>query len=122
MLTVFNIQRFSIHDGNGVRTNIFFKGCPLHCLWCNNPESLESSPSIMYNERLCHQFGDCLKVVPGQISLKNSKLIIHRNLIPDPTVYSDVCPSKALIVLGEEKNVKEIIREIENTELGRFLA
>jgi pyruvate formate lyase activating enzyme len=60
MLTVFNIQRYSIHDGNGVRTNIFFKGCPLRCLWCNNPESLDSAPSIMFDERICQQFGECL--------------------------------------------------------------
>jgi len=54
-----------------------------------------------------------MKVVPGQISFKNNKLVIHRNLIPNPEVYSDVCPSRALIILGEEKNVTEIIQEIE---------
>lgn len=113
MLAVFNIQRYSIHDGNGVRTNIFFKGCPLRCLWCNNPESLESSPSIMYNERLCHHFGDCTKIIPGQIILENNTLAINRELISDPGIYNDVCPSRALIVLGKKYNVKEILQEIE---------
>lgn len=68
MLTVFNIQRYSLHDGNGVRTNIFFKGCPLQCVWCNNPEGLDPLPSIMYDERICQHFGDCINAGDGQIA------------------------------------------------------
>ena len=113
MLTVFNIQRYSIHDGNGVRTNIFFKGCPLHCLWCNNPESLDPAPSIMFDERLCHQFGDCMKAANGEIILENNELVINRDLITDTTIYSYICPSKALIVSGQEKSVLQILQEIE---------
>ena len=113
MLTVFNIQRYSIHDGNGVRTNIFFKGCPLRCLWCNNPESLESTPSVMYDERLCHLFGECVKTGNGQIIMKNGKLIINRNLISDASIYTNICPSKALIVTGQEISVLQILQEIE---------
>ena len=113
MLTVFNIQRYSIDDGRGVRTNIFLKGCPLRCLWCNNPESLEATPSIMFDERLCNQFGDCLEAGNGQIILENNKLIINRDLISDPVIYSNICPSKALIITGREKSVLEILQEIE---------
>jgi pyruvate formate lyase activating enzyme len=113
MLTVFNIQRYSIHDGDGVRTNIFFKGCPLRCLWCNNPESLESSPSIMFDERLCHRFGDCIKVGNGQIILENGRLVINRDLISDAAIYRNICPSKALFVAGQEKSVLQILQEIE---------
>lgn len=113
MLTVFNIQRYSIHDGNGVRTNIFFKGCTLRCLWCNNPESLESFSSIMYDERLCHQFGDCIKGSNGQITLENGKLFIKRDLISDSTIYRNICPSKALMVTGQEKSISQILQEIE---------
>jgi len=113
MLTVFNIQRYSIHDGDGVRTNIFFKGCPLRCLWCNNPEGLETSPSIMFDERLCHRFGDCLKAESGQILLEKNRLVINRDLISDSAIYRDICPSKALIVAGEEMSVTEILAEIE---------
>jgi len=50
---IFNIQRFSIHDGDGIRTVIFFKGCTLHCKWCNNPESLSFDYDIMYNKTKC---------------------------------------------------------------------
>jgi len=113
LLTVFNIQRYSLHDGNGVRTNIFFKGCPLHCSWCNNPESIDPVPSIMFDERICHQFGECLKPVKGGIFYKDNKLIINEHLIPDPSVYANICPSKALIVAGESKSVSQILVEIE---------
>ena len=113
MLTVFNIQRYSIHDGKGVRTNVFFKGCPLRCLWCNNPEGLESSPSLMFDERSCLQFGDCINAGSGQIFFENGKLVINRDLIADTNVYRNICPANALIVSGQEKSISQILREIE---------
>lgn len=113
MLSVFNIQRYSIHDGDGVRTNIFFKGCPLRCLWCNNPESLDPAPTIMFDERLCHRFGDCMKAANGDITVENEKLVIRRNSISNLTLYTTICPARALIVCGEEKSVQEILIEIE---------
>jgi pyruvate formate lyase activating enzyme len=113
MLTVFNIQRFSIHDGNGVRTNIFFKGCPLNCLWCNNPESIEPAPSIMFDERLCHMFGDCIKAGNGHITATGDKLSIDRINIADFSSLTNICPSKALTVIGRTMRIDEIIGEIE---------
>ena len=113
MLTVFNIQRFSIHDGNGVRTNIFFKGCPLRCQWCNNPESIDPAPSIMFDERICHRFAECLKQGNGEIIIENNKLLINRDQISDATVYENICPSRALIVSGQQKTVSQILQEIE---------
>jgi pyruvate formate lyase activating enzyme len=113
MLTVFNIQRYSIHDGNGIRTNIFFKGCPLRCQWCNNPEGLDPAPSIMFDERICHQFGECLKPGNGEIDLYNEKLVIKRDLIGDPSKYYNICPSRALSVSGEEKTISQILQEVE---------
>jgi pyruvate formate lyase activating enzyme len=113
LLTVFNIQRYSLHDGNGIRTNIFFKGCPLHCSWCNNPESIDPVPSIMFDERICHQFGECLKHGEGIITLENNRLGIRRELISDPAVFVNICPSKAMIVTGEEKTISQILIEIE---------
>ena len=113
MLTVFNIQRYSLYDGDGVRTNIFFKGCPLHCSWCNNPESIDPVPSIMFDERICQQFGECLKPGNGAVTIKNDKLAIRRELISVPSVFSNICPSKAMIVSGEEKTISQILLEIE---------
>jgi pyruvate formate lyase activating enzyme len=113
MLTVFNIQRYSIHDGQGIRTNVFFKGCPLHCAWCNNPEGIEPDPSIMFDERICQQFRQCMSVGPGNITLHNRRLVIRRDLISNTRIYNNICPSKALNVAGEEKTIGQIIREIE---------
>jgi pyruvate formate lyase activating enzyme len=113
VLTVFNIQRYSIHDGNGIRTNIFFKGCPLQCAWCNNPESIDPFPSVMFDERTCHAFGDCIKAGNGHITLKDKRLLIDRQNITDFSALRNVCPSKALIVTGQEMSVNRIISEIE---------
>lgn len=73
---IFNVQRFSIHDGEGIRTTIFFKGCPLSCMWCHNPESLSFNREIMYDSSKCTGCGECtkhcvtgaLKVVDGKIT------------------------------------------------------
>lgn len=113
MLTIFNIQRFSLHDGAGVRTNIFFKGCPLSCLWCNNPESIDPMPSIMFDERQCHMFGDCIRAGTGHIVTDSNKLKIEREKITDFESLRNICPSKALQVAGERKSVSQIISEIE---------
>lgn len=113
MLTVFNIQRYSLHDGNGVRTNIFFKGCPLQCPWCNNPESIDPAPSIMFDERICHQFGECLKPGNNVFTSDNQQLVIKRDKIADPLIYTDICPSKALMVAGQPKSIARIVKEIE---------
>ncbi len=113
MLTVFNIQRFSLHDGAGVRTNIFFKGCPLSCLWCNNPESIDPFPSVMFDERQCHMFGDCIRAGNGNIVSKDNRLIIEREKIRDFDSIRNICPSKALNVAGETRSVSQIISEIE---------
>lgn len=112
MLTVFNIQRYSIHDGSGIRTNIFFKGCPLNCLWCNNPESIDPSPSVMFDERTCHMFGDCISAGKGYISTVNNRLLIERDKISDPSALRNICPSRALIVAGESMSVGQIMKEI----------
>lgn len=112
MLTVFNIQRYSIHDGNGVRTNIFFKGCPLNCMWCNNPESIDPLPSVMFDERLCHRFGDCIKASGGFITSNGKTLSVDRSQITDFTRLRNVCPSKAMIVMGQTMSVEQIMEEI----------
>jgi len=113
MLTVFNIQRYSLHDGNGVRTNIFFQGCPLHCQWCNNPESIDPFPSIMFDERACHSFGDCIAAGEGHITVRQGKLHIDRDNIVRYEKLRDICPSKALVITGKTMSTGEIMAEIE---------
>ena len=60
--TVFDMQRFSLHDGPGIRTIVFLKGCPLHCRWCSNPESQNNSPIVMYKKSDCFKCGRCISV------------------------------------------------------------
>ena len=58
--TIFDIQRFSVHDGPGIRTTVFLKGCPLSCIWCHNPESFEGEPVLSFNKQKCSSCGRCL--------------------------------------------------------------
>jgi pyruvate formate lyase activating enzyme len=110
---IFNIQRFSTHDGEGIRTIIFYKGCPLRCEWCSNPESQSFEPSLMYNPRLCKNFRDCIAVGSEAISLGENGIEINSAYSGETVKFKDVCPSRALTVSGEEKSVSELISEIE---------
>ncbi len=110
---IFNIQRFSTHDGQGIRTMIFYKGCPLACKWCCNPESQSYTASLMYNHKLCKNFGDCLKQGEPAITSGIDGIIIDHASVKNPEKFCNVCASKALIVSGEEKSVNELLVEIE---------
>ena len=110
---IFNIQRFSTHDGQGIRTMIFFKGCPLHCLWCCNPESQSFGYSLMYDRRLCKNFRDCLLPGGKGITSGTTGINIEPSEIQHPEKFRNVCASRALTVSGEEKSVDDILTEIE---------
>jgi len=114
---VFNIQRFSTHDGNGIRTVIFYKGCPLRCWWCSNPESQSFDTSILYDRKFCKNFGDCILAEKEAISKNGSGIQINRSLIQHPENLKNICLSKALTVSGEHKTADEILAEIEKDRL-----
>lgn len=88
--TIFDIKKFSIHDGPGIRTTVFFKGCPLRCVWCHNPEGQSMSAEIMFFTDRCSVCGRCVSVCPNQaIILKNADREIAR-VYPDPsTILKD---------------------------------
>ncbi len=113
MLNVFNIQRFSTHDGAGIRTNIFFKGCPLSCPWCSNPESLSVQATLMFDKQICMKFGECIKLSKGSLSFKNGYPEIRGNKDIDFKVLGSSCPVKALKVAGDMKSIEALISEIE---------
>lgn len=109
--TIFNMQRFSIHDGPGIRTLVFTKGCPLRCRWCSNPEGLCQKINVLTDHSVCIGCGRCLKICPeNAISLiENIGFIIDRNKCTDCLKCAKTCPSKSKVVSGEQKTTDEII-------------
>jgi len=111
---VFNIQRFSIHDGPGIRTTVFFKGCPLRCDWCSNPESMESFPQLMVRDMKCTACGKCVGVCPkGAISrTADGARQIHWNQCDHCFRCVDACLSGALAAMGRFMGLEELIGEV----------
>lgn len=110
---IFNIQRYSIHDGEGIRTIVFFKGCPLRCKWCSNPESQTYGPSLMYDPRKCKNFGDCIETGTPAISIENGNLTIDRSSIDNIENLRDSCTTRAMTVVGEDLSSYDLLAEIE---------
>ena len=107
---VYNIQRMSTKDGPGLRTTVFLKGCPLHCLWCSNPESQSSHPQLMCFENLCTSCGACEKICPHRAVIKTEKgFNRERSKCKDCGLCVDVCPSKARVMSGQLMTVKEVM-------------
>ena len=112
---IFNIQRYSTHDGPGIRTVVFLKGCSLGCRWCQNPESRARTQDLLYDPRLCLEGCElCAKTAPEVIERALNGLLIHREkLTPEHfTALTDCCPTQALTVCGEVKSVEEIMATV----------
>lgn len=110
---IFNIQKCSIHDGNGLRTLVFLKGCPLHCRWCANPESQSYEEEIMEIPRKCIHCGACQRVCPkAAISLVDDDFVINRTLCKKCLRCVDVCYAQSKELAGEEMDVDEVFKEI----------
>jgi pyruvate formate lyase activating enzyme len=110
---VFDIQRFSTHDGQGIRTTVFLKGCPLHCAWCENPEGQRYGAELLYDPSKCILCLECTRVGRGgEVTVEDGRLHIHRDRIGNPEIYRDVCPTGALQVVGRETSFEEVLREI----------
>ncbi len=121
---VFNVQKFSVHDGEGIRTLVFLKGCPLHCPWCSNPESQRREPERAYNSTRClgaSVCGRCAKACPtGAIGVVNGLIVFDRSRCTECHACVRACPSGAQTVYGESQSVDQILRQVE--EDGVFYA
>ena len=108
---IFNIQKFSINDGAGIRTVVFFKGCPLRCTWCANPESQESNPQILWDSKKCINCQTCVKICP-EFAIKNinNQIKINYKTCNLCKICVENCPKHALKVEGEIKTVDEIMK------------
>ena len=106
---VFDIQRFSVNDGPGIRTIVFLKGCPLSCLWCCNPESQRKEPDVMYDAKKCVGCGKCMKAcVHGAIGPGNTTWVDRSKCVGCGECVN-VCPTGALTLKGEVMTVSEVI-------------
>jgi pyruvate formate lyase activating enzyme len=110
---VFNIQRYSIHDGPGVRTTVFLKGCNLRCFWCHNPESALAAPEVQFFPEKCIACGACVEVCQhGAQQLQDGQRIYQRDLCAQCMECIDECFSGALVVAGEASTVDEILQKV----------
>jgi len=108
---VFDVKRYSIHDGPGIRTTFFFKGCPLSCWWCHNPEGISPFPAPSYHANRCIGCGRCVRGCPhGARSFGSSGIIHDKTRCEESRICEQVCPTRAIEFVGAEMTVEELLR------------
>jgi len=111
---IFDIKRFAVHDGPGIRTTIFFKGCPLHCRWCHNPESISPRPQLMFFPRNCIECGRCVELCPnGVMVIRDGERRILRDECRDCGTCTQECYAQALVMSGRTATAAEVVDEAE---------
>jgi pyruvate formate lyase activating enzyme len=112
--TIFNIQRYSIHDGPGIRTTVFFKGCPLRCLWCQNPESQTFQQELFYNKERCTGCGRCLTACPEKaVEVVEGRSRTDRTLCKVCGACAGVCSEEARSLMGKTVSAKDVFVEVD---------
>ncbi len=110
---VFNIQRFSIHDGPGIRTTVFMKGCSLHCFWCHNPEGIAPRPEIQVFPERCIACGACLTACPhGVHAEEGGQRVFRRERCRGCGACAETCYAGALVLTGRRMTVDEVIDQV----------
>jgi len=116
---VFNIQRYSIQDGPGIRTTVFLKGCPLECHWCSNPESQALHPELLYFDTLCTGCHRCLETCPNQATIlgPNGEIVVDRGLCKACGTCLEACLSGARVISGHLMTVNDVIDVVSKDSL-----
>ena len=111
---VFDIKRFAVHDGPGIRSSVFLKGCPLNCLWCHNPEGISPEIQLWYFPNQCLRCGDCVAACPeGALKLTEEHGIeIDRDKCTNCGICTETCPTRALTFIGRKMSVEEVEKEL----------
>ncbi len=112
---IFDIRKYSIHDGPGIRTTVFFKGCPLVCWWCHNPEGQSSSVELMYRENRCIRCYSCVDVCTQNAILVNGEKVetnVEECIVCG--TCTEVCYAEAREIIGKEMSVNQVMKEIES--------
>ena len=108
---IFAIKPFEIHDGDGIRTTVFLKGCPLRCKWCHNPESLSFEREIMYDEGACQSCGKCSEICDANVIIEG-KHVFLRDKCTLCGKCESVCPAESFKIEGYEATVDEIVERV----------
>ena len=110
---VFDIQRFSIHDGPGIRTTVFLKGCPLACVWCHNPEAISPKPGVSFAAGKCIACGECARLCPhGAHAVDGSTHLYDRDRCEACGRCLPLCDTHALEPVGRTMTVEEVMRQV----------
>ena len=108
-----DIQRFSLNDGPGIRTTVFFKGCNMHCTWCHNPETLSHKPQLLFYPEKCLYCGKCFHICPTKAhKVENDRHVLDRTLCIDCGKCVPYCYPEALAISGKRMTVEEIMTQI----------
>ncbi|MFO7635717.1 MAG: glycyl-radical enzyme activating protein [Clostridia bacterium] len=115
---IFDIQRFSLHDGPGIRTTVFMKGCNLRCFWCHNPESLNPEPEIQEYLHLCIGCGNCVKVCKsGALTMAEGTIIFDRSKCTGCLECTQECFAMARVASGRFMTCGEVANEIQKDKI-----
>ncbi len=118
MCLVTNIQKYSIHDGDGIRTSVFFKGCPLKCAWCHNPETQSFQKQILTNREKCTGCMACMQVCPnGAIHMEDGKAATNFQKCTGCGICVTHCLQNIREVAGKEYTVRELVKELKKDEM-----
>ncbi|MDD4516656.1 glycyl-radical enzyme activating protein [Massilibacteroides sp.] len=113
MALIFDIKRYAINDGPGIRITIFMKGCPLSCVWCHNPEGIRVSPEKLYTKKKCIGCKSCVDACPHQaLMLTPDGIVTNEELCTLCGKCVDVCPTKAMEMSGTNYSVDQLMQEI----------
>jgi pyruvate formate lyase activating enzyme len=110
---VFNVMRFAVHDGPGIRTTVFLKGCPLRCPWCHNPESQSTRPEVIYFAERCVRCGDCVQACPNHALALDGEVQVDESRCRRCGTCVETCVARARELAGEWVTVDGLVRRIE---------
>lgn len=110
---IFDIQRFCVYDGPGIRTTVFFKGCNMHCAWCHNPESFSVKAELLFRAEKCTSCGACAVCPSGAHIFENGTHIFNRALCTACGLCAKECPNTALELSGREMTADEVMKVID---------